>query len=157
MFNQETGSSTNYLIIACMLISFACSFPFFRNWMLKWWRKNWWGFPLIICLHLRVFIPKPNALNLPVCLSELRNKGGLNWRVVACLFDACKAVSGGSLWKHSNYLKHLARWRSRLVHMKAYALCLVSLLLLEIGWKWIDLSHCLKGAHHSSWTELTFS
>lgn len=105
MFNQETSSSTNYLILACMLISFARRF-LFSNWMFKWIqrRKNdgtflWSSVYICMCVYTKMW---------PICQFELRsNLGGLNWRVVACLLDICKVLSDGSLWKHGNYLKTL--------------------------------------------------
>lgn len=140
MFNQETGSSTNYLIIACMLISFARSFPFFRNWTFKWWRKNWRPFSLIICLHLRACLYPPFA--------------GLNFGIRVVLIDVLLLVylMRVKLYQTDHYESTVIILNTRLVRVKAYAPRLVSLALLEIDWKWIDLSHCLKGAPHSSWT-----
>jgi len=142
MFNQETGSSTNYLIIACMVISFARRFLFFQSNVQmnsKEKKKIRWNFSLIFCLQLYVcvFIPKCGLF------------AGLNFEaILVVLIDVllayliCKVSSDGSLWKHGNYLKRSTRYRTCLIHMKALTYGLFCLPLWETNWKWIILSHC---------------
>lgn len=98
MFNQETVSSTNYLIIACMLISFVRRFLFFQlnvqmNSKEKKKKKRW-NFSLIFCLQLYVcvFIPKCGlfaGLNFEAILVVLID--------VLLVYLICKVSSDGSL------------------------------------------------------------
>ncbi len=59
MFNQETSSSTNYLIIACMLISFARFLFFQLNVQMNSKAKKRWNFFFdLLFTSVCVFIPK---------------------------------------------------------------------------------------------------
>lgn len=95
MFNQETGSSTNYLIIACMLISFSEKVSFFPIECSNEFKgeKTMELFFDLLFTTVCVFIPKCGlfaGLNFEAILVVLID-------VLLLVYLICKASSDGSL------------------------------------------------------------